>query len=117
MPLFAFGRVVAPVILQTVTSAFCAWDTSSLACGKPDADAARAPDVPSDASQSPDKYLLPLIALTGFCWMRTSELVRLYASEDSLAWEDIDWHNERIHVRESVGKSTRDDPATNGFRP
>jgi hypothetical protein len=39
--------------------------------------------------------------------MRTSEFVHLYASEDSLAWEDIDWINERIHVRESVGKSTR----------
>lgn len=66
----------------------------------------RAPDVPAvakdiytgkqfnalliAASESPDKYLLSFIALTVFCWMRTSELVRLYASEDSLAWEDID---------------------------
>jgi len=93
----------------------------------------RAPDVPSDAkgvytgkqfndlllaaSSSPDEYLLPFIALTGFCWMRTSELVRLYSSEDVLAWEDIDLDNERIHVRETVGKSTRRRSGNERFPP
>jgi hypothetical protein len=60
----------------------------------------RAPDLPADAkaiytgeqfnallvaaSASQDKYLLPFIVLTGFCWMRTSELVRLHSGEGVL---------------------------------
>jgi hypothetical protein len=52
-------------------------------------------------------YLTPFLILTGFAWMRTSELVRQYAKEEVLCWEDIDLANNRIHVRESVGKSTR----------
>lgn len=51
--------------------------------------------------------LLPLVALKGFAMMRTSELLRLYQNEDVLAWEDIEWDENRIHVREEVGKSTR----------
>lgn len=93
----------------------------------------RAPDVPADAkdiytgeqfnklltaaAESPDKYLLPFIALAGFCWLRTSELVRLYSSEDSLAWEDIDLEHGRIHVRETVGKSTRRRSGNERFVP
>jgi hypothetical protein len=59
-------------------------------------------------------YLTPFLILTGFAWMRTSELVRQYASEDVLHWEDVqftfrstDAPYGRIHVRETVGKSTR----------
>jgi integrase len=93
----------------------------------------KAPDAPADAKSVytgkqfnellfaadflPDKYLLPFIVLTGFCWLRTSELVRQYASKDVLAWEDIDWQNNRIHVREGVGKSTRRKSGNERFPP
>jgi integrase len=59
------------------------------------------------AEPSSPSYLTPFLLLAGFGWMRTSELVRQYANEDVLTWEDIEWRNKRIHVRESVGKSTR----------
>jgi hypothetical protein len=93
----------------------------------------RAPDVPADAkaiytgeqfnallvaaSASPDKYLLPFIVLTGFCWMRASELVRLYSNEDVLDWGDVHWERQRIHIRESVGKSTRRRSGNERFLP
>lgn len=60
----------------------------------------------ADLGDFPD-YLSPFIALAGFGWIRTSEMVRLYASEQVLTWEDIDWKKKRIHIREEVGKSTR----------
>jgi hypothetical protein len=53
------------------------------------------------------EYLTPFLCLTAFAWMRTSELVRQYASEDVLCYEDIEWSNNRIHIRETVGKNTR----------
>jgi hypothetical protein len=59
------------------------------------------------AEFSDDKYLLPFIALAGFAFLRTSELVRAYNSEDTLTWEDMQWSRNRIWIRESVGKSTR----------
>jgi len=62
-------------------------------------------------------YLLPFLALSGFAWIRTSELVRLYASEQALAWEDIDWKRHRIHIREEVGKSTRRKSGNERFVP
>jgi hypothetical protein len=93
----------------------------------------RAPDVPSDgkgiytgkqfndllvaAQLFAGQIPFAVIALTGFCWMRTSELVRLYSSEDVLEWEDIDLDNERIHVRETVGKSTRRRSGNERFPP
>jgi integrase len=52
-------------------------------------------------------YLAPFLFLTAFAWLRTSELVRLYLSEDALKWEDINWNNKQIHIRETVGKATR----------
>jgi integrase len=62
-------------------------------------------------------HLLPFICLTAFGWMRTSELVRQYANEDVLTWEDIDWKNSRIHIRESVGKATRRKSGNERFVP
>jgi integrase len=68
----------------------------------------------STAFIHPDRYLLSFLCLTGFAWARTSELVRLYSTEDVLCWEDIDFEFRspeapygRIHIRESVGKQTR----------
>jgi len=64
-----------------------------------------------------DFYLLPFLVLSGFAWIRTSELVRLYVSEQVLTWEDLDWKNKRIHVREEVGKSTRRKSGNERFVP
>jgi integrase len=61
--------------------------------------------------------LLPFVALAGYGMMRTSELVRLYSSEDVLRWEDIQWERDRIHVRESVGKATRRASGNERFIP
>lgn len=54
-----------------------------------------------------DPYLMPFCALSGFGFLRSSELIRLYHGEHVLEWRDIDWKNKRIRVREEVGKATR----------
>jgi len=64
-------------------------------------------DMLTIAEFSTPDYLLAFVALAGFGWMRTAELVRLYSHEDVLSWEDIDWNRDRIRVRETVGKATR----------
>jgi len=51
--------------------------------------------------------MLASIALSAFGFLRTAEMIRLYSSEDALRWEDIDQRNNRIHIREKVGKATR----------
>jgi integrase len=69
----------------------------------------------ADFSDSP--YLLPFLCFAGFAWIRTSEMVRLYKSEQVLTWEDIDWKKRRIHVREEVGKATRRASGNERFVP
>jgi len=64
-------------------------------------------DLLDTADVADTDYLLPFLALSGFAWIRTSEMVRLYSSEQVLCWEDIEWNRERIHIREEVGKATR----------
>ncbi len=64
-----------------------------------------------------DDYLMPFLVLSGFAWIRTSEMVKLYASEQVLTWEDLDWKLKRIHVREEVGKSTRRKRGNERFVP
>jgi integrase len=51
--------------------------------------------------------LLPYLVLTGFCFLRTSELIRKYREEDVLQWSDVLWDDELIHVRPGVAKGTR----------
>jgi integrase len=70
----------------------------------------------ADLGPGPD-YLLPFLVLAGFAWIRTSEMVRFYASEQVLTWEDIDWKKKRIHIREEVGKSTRRKSGNERFVP
>jgi integrase len=62
-------------------------------------------------------HLLAFCALSGFGFLRTSELVRLYHGEQILEWEDINWEQERIHVREEVGKATRRRSGNERFVP
>jgi integrase len=61
--------------------------------------------------------LVPFLVLAGFGFMRSSELIRLYAHEEVLRWEDIDWSRKRIHVREAVGKATRRQAGNERFTP
>jgi hypothetical protein len=51
--------------------------------------------------------LLPFLGLSGLCFLRTGELVRLYRHEKVLDWEDILWNRRKIHVREEVAKGTK----------
>jgi integrase len=64
-----------------------------------------------------DVELLAFVAIAGFAMMRTSELVRLYSNEDVLHWEDFEWTRDRIHIRETVGKSTRRAVGNERFTP
>jgi integrase len=63
------------------------------------------------------RALVPFIVLSAYGFMRTSELVRLYLSEDALRWQDILWSKGKIHIRESVGKSTRRASGNERFIP
>jgi integrase len=56
-------------------------------------------------NQYPD--LLPYVVLCGFCFMRTSELVRKYAYEKVVQWSDVLWDDGLIHVRPGVAKGTK----------
>lgn len=51
--------------------------------------------------------ILPFVVLCGFSYLRTSELVRKYASEQVLQWSDVHWRDGLIHVRHGVAKGTR----------
>ena len=51
--------------------------------------------------------LTPCVVLCGFCFMRTSELVREYAAEQVLQWSDILWEDKLIHIRPGVAKGTK----------
>lgn len=55
---------------------------------------------------TPCRYLLPFAALSGLTWVRTSEMVRTYADEPVLCWEDFDWKRQRFFIRPEVGKQT-----------
>jgi integrase len=50
--------------------------------------------------------MLQFLALSGLCFMRTAELVRLYEEEEVLRWDDIRWDRKLIHVRGEVAKET-----------
>jgi integrase len=51
--------------------------------------------------------LLPFVALSGLCYMRTSELLRAYKSEKVLQWSDVLWDDNLIWVRPGVAKGTK----------
>src|ERR1700758_845864 len=50
--------------------------------------------------------LIPFLAMTGFAGVRRSELVREYAEDQVLRWEDINWQKHLITVRHEVAKQT-----------
>jgi hypothetical protein len=43
--------------------------------------------------------------MAGFAGLRRSELVREYAEDQVLRWEDINWQKQLITVRHEVAKS------------
>jgi integrase len=51
--------------------------------------------------------LLPFVTLAGFAFLRTAELVGMYANEQILRWSDVHWDAGLIHVRPGVAKGTR----------
>jgi site-specific recombinase XerD len=51
--------------------------------------------------------MLPFLALSGLCFCRTGEIVRLYSEEEVLRWSDILWDRKLVHVRGEVAKETR----------
>jgi integrase len=50
--------------------------------------------------------LIPFLAMAGFAGLRRSELVREYAEDQVLQWEDINWQKQLITVRDEVAKQT-----------
>lgn len=66
-----------------------------------------------------EKYpkLLPFVCLSGFAYLRTAELVRMYANEEVLQWTDIHWKDKLIHVRPGVAKGTNRERGDERFVP
>jgi hypothetical protein len=50
--------------------------------------------------------VVPFLAMAGFAGVRRSELVREYAEDQVLKWEDVDWQKHLITVRHEVAKQT-----------
>ena len=50
--------------------------------------------------------VLPYLALTGLCFLRTAELIRSYSSEHVLRWSDIKWSRRVVAVPHEVAKQT-----------
>lgn len=61
--------------------------------------------------------LLGYVALCGFGFLRTAELVRRFASEKVLCWQHILWSDNLIHVPVGVAKSTRRESGDERFIP
>lgn len=61
--------------------------------------------------------LLPYVALCGFGFLRTAELVSMYANEKTLQWEHILWDDNLIHVPNGIAKSTRRNSGDERFIP
>ena len=49
----------------------------------------------------------PFLALSGLCFVRTAELVRLYENEKVMQWKNILWKRKLIHIPADVAKETR----------
>jgi integrase len=65
--------------------------------------------------ENPFADLLPYVLLSGFCFLRTAELVAKYGNEQTLQWSDV--HEEEIHVRPGVAKGTKSERGDERFAP
>ena len=52
---------------------------------------------------------LAAFVLGGFAGMRSCEMMKVYANDQVIQWEDIKWKKNHIHVRDEVAKQTRRD--------
>lgn len=52
---------------------------------------------------------LPVFILGGFAGMRSCEMMRVYASDEVVQWDDIKWEKDHLHIRDEVAKQTRRD--------
>jgi site-specific recombinase XerD len=59
-----------------------------------------------EAAEEEVPELIPFLAMAGFAGVRRSELVREYAEDQVLKWEDINWQKQPITVRHEVAKQT-----------
>jgi hypothetical protein len=70
-------------------------------------------------SEYPSKYeaIFPYVILCGFCFLRTAELVKMYASEKVLTWEHVLMDKGLIYVPKGVAKSTRRESGDERYIP
>ena len=61
--------------------------------------------------------LVPYIVMTGFCFLRTAELVRMYEAEKVLRWENVLWNDGLIDVPPGVAKTTRRESGDERYIP
>jgi integrase len=67
----------------------------------------------------PSKYeaIFPYVILCGFCFLRTGELVKMYASEKVLTWDHVLMDKGLIYVPKGVAKSTRRESGDERYIP
>jgi hypothetical protein len=51
--------------------------------------------------------ILPVFVLGGLAGLRTSEMLKIYVSDQVVQWEDINWEENHIHIRKEVAKKTK----------
>jgi integrase len=70
-------------------------------------------------SEYPSKYeaIFPYVILCGFCFLRTAELVKMYASEQVLTWDHVLMDKGLIYVPKGVAKSTRRESGDERYIP
>lgn len=51
--------------------------------------------------------ILPALVLGGFAGLRTGEMLKIYGTDQTVQWEDINWDEGYIHIRDRVAKDTR----------
>jgi len=61
--------------------------------------------------------LIPFLTTAGFAGLRRSELVREYAEDQVLRWEDINWQRQLITIRHEVAKQTSREMGNRHFIP
>jgi integrase len=61
--------------------------------------------------------LLPFVVCSAYGFVRTAELVRTYAHELVLHWEDVLWDENLIHVKHGVAKATKRKSGDERFIP
>jgi hypothetical protein len=61
--------------------------------------------------------LIPFLAMAGFAGVRRSELVREYAEDEVLKWEDVNWQKQLTTVRHEVAKQTSQKMGNRRFIP